>query len=134
MFASFGPFKFGLLLPNACLLHVSLSFVRVLFVCSFVRSFACLFMTGAFARSLIHFVISCSVVQFVRSLSLRRVVFGSRFDVGCGCVVCACLSVRSLVRSFTWFVLGCFTAVNRLYKPLARKPWLNGLPRACTFV
>ena len=22
---------------------------------------------------------------------------------------------------------------NRLYKPFARKPWLNGLPRACTF-
>ena len=27
---------------------------------------------------------------------------------------------------------GCKISLGRLYKPSARKPWLNGLPRACT--
>ena len=31
------------------------------------------------------------------------------------------------------FVVAClFAQKSRLYKPFARKPWLNGLPRACT--
>ena len=34
---------------------------------------------------------------------------------------------------YAWMAsYGCVILSDRLYKPSARKPWLNGLPRACT--
>ena len=41
---------------------------------------------------------------------------------------------RGCLRQLRICVSGCSLLVSRLYKPFARKPWLNGLPRACTFL
>ena len=52
----------------------------------------------------------------------------------CGRVKCTVLFVvrPSCVRQLRICVLGFSLLASRLYKPFARKPWLNGLPRACT--
>jgi len=53
----------------------------------------------------------------------------------CGRVKCTVLFVvrPGCVRQLRICVLGFSLLASRLYKPFARKPWLNCLPRACTF-
>ena len=101
-----------------CWLH-RLLFVQRRFGLVFFVWFGC--GTFGFRRGLRDVCSAISCVQFVR------------------CVPSFCALVRHIVEFILVAILqsGLFTCSSLVVKPalqaLARKPWLNGLPRACTF-